>query len=279
MSLEGQISLRRWNVFLYVNYRNDITRITTNNNNAGTLTNAISSSSKTTTSIGELERLRDALREAAQAGMPEDSDVASTATRLLNIITQDITSRDVIVPPSNETREEKMAEEEERMEGKMQEEEERIIEERSKRTKSRRKSRVKTSVVRRTNRRGRQLKRRTNDKQHLGNILTKSQNMPCCNTCDHARSDRFETEEQEKNRFWKFIDESVAIDEKTKEGTRDSNTFTRKGHDFEKKQHNKPLLVSRNQGIFETITQEKRDEFHLENMFYVSRNNFKSKSH
>ena len=100
-----------------------MTRITNNNNNTGTLTNVISRRHPKNYhfSIGELERLRDALREAVQAGMPEDSDVASTATRLLNIITQDITSRDVVVPPSNEMTEEKMVEEDEGMEEKMEE--------------------------------------------------------------------------------------------------------------------------------------------------------------
>jgi len=48
-------------------------------------------------SIGDMERLRDALRCALEAGMPEDSEVGSTATNLLEIVTRDVVSRKVVV--------------------------------------------------------------------------------------------------------------------------------------------------------------------------------------
>ena len=75
------------------------------------------------------------------------------------------------------------------------------------------------------------------------NILTKSQNMRLAAT--HAimldQTDS-ETEEQEKNRFWKFIDESVAIDEKTKEEVREIRTPSPvKDTTSRRSEHNKPL--------------------------------------
>ena len=220
-------------------------------------------------SIGDMERLRDALRCALEAGMPEDSEVGSTATNLLEIVTRDVVSRKVVVVAAKKkkknsecTREKgcKCSNCQNALRESMEfassrpvitqairtDDEEDEEEEKNKKdvpTTTIESSSIPTTITNdspdvttnevdlTTKKTTKQVpfhsssseKKKKNLEENV--VLTKSQNMRLAAT--HAimldQTDS-ETEEQEKNLFWKFIDESVAIDERTKEEVREIRT-------------------------------------------------------